>query len=229
MDEKMGEPVTCLRCGRQAEPRGRRPIPGVILNLIRIDHPDWAESDDICLDCLNLYRTEYVNQVLQTDEGDLDVIEKLVTKSFEDAENTAFVEDLRETVTFGNRLADKVAAFGGSWAFIIFFGCVIVVWIGVNTFALTVRFDPFPYILLNLVLSCLAAMQAPVIMMSQNRREAKDRIRAERDYRTNLKAELEIRKLHDKIDHLLTRQMKRLMEVQVIQVEMMSERVSERP
>jgi len=98
MDEKMGEPMKCLRCGRQAEPRGRRPIPGAILNLIRIDHPDWTESDDLCLDCLNFYRTKYVNQVLQTDEGDLDVIEKLVTKSFEDAENTAYLRgDFRKS------------------------------------------------------------------------------------------------------------------------------------
>lgn len=230
IETSMDEITICPTCGRSdvAGLRTQRVIPAAIIQLIHAEKPEWTEADGLCLNCLNRYRTEYVNQVLRSDEGDLDVIEKLVTKSFEDAESSAFVEDLPEALTFGNRLADKVAAFGGSWAFIIFFGCVIVVWITLNTFALAFRFDPFPYILLNLVLSCLAAMQAPVIMMSQNRQEAKDRIRAERDYRTNLKAELEIRKLHDKIDHLLTRQMKRLMEVQVIQVEMMSERITER-
>ncbi len=108
-------------------------------------------------------------------------------------------------LTFGQRLADRVASFGGSWTFILLFGGIITVWIGLNTFLLLRQppFDPYPFILLNLVLSCLAALQAPVIMMSQNRQESKDRRRAQNDYAINLKAEIEIQKLHEKLDALL--------------------------
>jgi uncharacterized membrane protein len=117
-----------------------------------------------------------------------------------------------------------MAEFGGSWRFISLFIAVMVIWIIINTIALLSKpFDPFPYILLNLVLSCLAAIQAPIIMMSQNRQEAKDRLRAEFDYRVNLKAELEIRQLHDKIDHLLEHQWQRLLEIQEIQMELLEE------
>jgi CRP/FNR family transcriptional regulator, cyclic AMP receptor protein len=109
----------------------------------------------------------------------------------------------QELLTFGQRIADKVATFGGSWTFIISFGIVIVCWMATNTILLRHRaFDPYPYILLNLVLSCLAALQAPVIMMSQNRQAAKDRLQADADYEVNLKAELEISNLHKKVDQI---------------------------
>lgn len=108
-----------------------------------------------------------------------------------------------ERLTFGERVADKVAAFGGSWTFIIFFGTVMVSWVIVNSIILARRaFDPFPYILLNLFLSMLAAIQAPVIMMSQNRQAAKDRLKADIQYDVNLKAELEIAQLHQKVDRI---------------------------
>ena len=110
-------------------------------------------------------------------------------------------------MTPGQRLADRIAAVGGSWNFITGFVIVLFAWIAINSIALLSRpFDPYPYILLNLVLSCLAAIQAPVIMMSQNRQETRDRLHAMRDYQVNLKAELEIRHLHQKIDHLLSHQ-----------------------
>jgi uncharacterized membrane protein len=109
----------------------------------------------------------------------------------------------KDSRTFGERLADKVAEFGGSWAFITVFALVLLGWIALNTWLLAERaFDPYPYILLNLMLSCLASIQAPVILMSQNRQAARDRQRAEEDYEINLKAELEIKALHDKIDGL---------------------------
>jgi uncharacterized membrane protein len=117
-----------------------------------------------------------------------------------------------------------VAAFGGSWNFIGLFALVLVVWMAFNIWAATrAVFDPFPFILLNLVLSCLAAVQAPIIMMSQKRQEAKDRLRSENDYRVNLKAELEIRHLHEKVDHIITRQWERLAEIQQIQLEIMQD------
>jgi uncharacterized membrane protein len=121
-------------------------------------------------------------------------------------------------------LSDQIASFGGSWRFIILFGVILVLWIILNAALLLNRgFDPYPFILLNLILSCLAAMQAPIIMMSQNRAELRDRLRSENDYKINLKAELEIRHLHEKIDHLLRRQYNRLFEIQQIQIELLEE------
>src|SRR6202012_4383650 len=126
--------------------------------------------------------------------------------------------------TLGERVADTVADFGGSWTFIVIFFAVLVVWMTFNAWAASRSvFDPYPYILLNLVLSCLAAIQAPIIMMSQNRQEAKDRLRSENDFRVNLKAELEIRHLHDKVDHIITRQWERLAEIQQIQLEILQD------
>jgi len=111
-----------------------------------------------------------------------------------------------ESLTFGQRIADKVAAFGGSWTFIILFSAVIAAWMFVNSSGVITKiFDPFPYILLNLALSALAAIQAPVIMMSQNRQAQKDRIKSELDYEVNLKAELEVANLHRKIDKIYER------------------------
>ncbi|MFL6596135.1 MAG: DUF1003 domain-containing protein, partial [Chthoniobacterales bacterium] len=117
------------------------------------------------------------------------------------------MKNIERKLTFGERLSDHIATFGGSWRFIISFGAVLLLWIAANAFVFMNKgFDPYPFILLNLILSCLAAIQAPIIMMSQNRSEARDRLRAENDYKVNLKAELEIRHLHEKIDHLLRRQ-----------------------
>jgi CRP/FNR family cyclic AMP-dependent transcriptional regulator len=114
--------------------------------------------------------------------------------------------EVAERMTVGERVADKVASFGGSWTFIIIFGAVMLVWVCLNTAALfTHHFDPYPYILLNLFLSMTAAVQAPVIMMSQNRQSAKDRLQADQDYQVNLKAELEVAQLHRKMDHLYER------------------------
>ena len=124
----------------------------------------------------------------------------------------------------GQNIADSVAKFGGSWTFILIFIFILLFWIILNSIALMKKpFDPYPYILLNLVLSCLAALQAPVIMMSQNRQEEKDRIRAENDYQVNLKAEIEIKILHEKLNHLITDQWDRLVEIQEIQLELLED------
>jgi uncharacterized membrane protein len=133
-------------------------------------------------------------------------------------------KQFEKKLTFGEQLSDRIAAFGGSWRFIILFGSVLLVWIVVNSIVLMSRaFDPYPFILMNLILSTIAALQAPVIMMSQNRSEARDRLRGENDYKINLKAELEIRHLHEKLDHLLRRQYNRLFEIQQIQIELLEE------
>lgn len=128
-----------------------------------------------------------------------------------------------ETLTRGQKISDNVAKFGGSWAFIIFFGVVLTLWILFNSLAMVgYQFDPYPFILMNLILSCIAALQAPIIMMSQNRQEEKDRIRNENDYLINLKAELEIRSLHQKMDLLLEEQIKILTESQAKQFELLN-------
>ena len=125
-------------------------------------------------------------------------------------------------MTFGERAADQVAQFGGSWAFILCFAFFCIVWMALNSVQFLFKpFDHYPFILLNLILSCLAAVQAPIILMSQNRIEKKDRLRAEYDYRVNRKAELEIRHIHMKIDQLLIHQWQRLMEIQQDQLALM--------
>ncbi|MCX6262675.1 MAG: DUF1003 domain-containing protein, partial [Bacteroidia bacterium] len=130
----------------------------------------------------------------------------------------------QQILTTGQEIADKVASFGGSWTFIISFGIFILIWISINVFWLVNKsFDPYPFILLNLILSCLAALQAPVIMMSQNRQEEKDRQRSKKDYMINLKSELEIRALQEKVDHFIIDQQQELLEIQKVQVEMMAD------
>jgi uncharacterized membrane protein len=136
--------------------------------------------------------------------------------------------DDNSKLSLGQRVADKVATFGGSWTFIISFGVFLVCWITLNAVFLASRaFDPFPFILLNLILSCIAAMQAPVIMMSQNRQEEKDRERAKKDYMINLKSEVEIRMLHEKIDHMIMHQQQELIEIQKLQIDMMKDILSQ--
>jgi len=128
-----------------------------------------------------------------------------------------------EKLTLGQRLSDKIASLGGSWTFIIIFFLFLAAWVAFNLYSITRPFDPFPFVLLNRILSCIAAMQAPVIMISQNRKEEKDRERSKHDYQVNLKAELEIRMIHEKIDHLILHQQQRLFEIQHIQIEMLQE------
>ncbi len=136
------------------------------------------------------------------------------------------LKDYSEQMTYGQRMADRVASFGGSWTFISIFAAVMVVWVGLNSFVLvTLRkaFDPYPYILLNLVLSMLAAIQAPIILMSQNRQAAKDRLSAEHDYEVNLKSELEIMTLHEKLDSLREKQWRELIAMQQDQLSLLSQ------
>ena len=232
----MGED-TRIVCGVCRLPKGPNEfVPGhavrtAIAELIRKDHPDWDPETPICRDDLNRYRALYVQGVLEAEKGDLSVIEAEVVESLREGEVLArnVNREFEEKRTVGQRLADRLAAFGGSWKFIIIFMSVLFVWIVLNSIVLiTRRFDPFPFILLNLILSCLAALQAPVIMMSQNRQEAKDRLRSENDYRINLKAELEIRHLNEKMDLLMSQQWQRLLEIQRIQVELMEEMTHKR-
>lgn len=219
----------CIVCGPGKRHGAVVPLSSVrepILELIRKDHPEIAPDARICHAHLNRYRDLYVRAAIEADKGQLDELEKDVLRSMQENEilSANADEDFDEKRSVGELLADVIADFGGSWSFIIFFGVVLFGWIALNVAGLfAAPFDPYPFILLNLVLSCLAALQAPIIMMSQNRQEARDRARARNDYKVNLKAELEIRHLHEKLDHLLIHQWQRLMEIQQIQVELMNE------
>jgi len=196
-----------------------------ILNLIQQDYPAITHDSCISESELNLYRQKYITEYLTKEVGELTELEQTVLNSL--TEKTTITDKLdgdeQLPYTFGEKIADKVASFGGSWTFIISFMVFILVWICANIYWLLNKgFDPYPFILLNLILSCIASLQAPVIMMSQNRQEDKDRDRAKKDYMINLKSELEIRTLQDKIDHFIIDQQQELLEIQKVQIEMMN-------
>lgn len=199
-----------------------------ILTLIQNEYPDFDESKFLSISELNMFREKYISNYLVVEIGELSNFEAKVIGSLnEDKSLVNTVEDEIGVRTVGQKVADQVAAFGGSWKFIIFFGVFIFLWILANIYLLLNKgFDPYPFILLNLILSCLAALQAPVIMMSQNRQEEKDRERAKKDYMINLKSELEIRMLHEKLDHLIMRQQEELIEIQKVQIEKMNDILS---
>ena len=201
-----------------------------IFNLIKSEFPGFDLDDFITIDELNQYRRLYLTSLITQEKGEIAAIDKDVMEAIKN--NSILSENIQDEIeadlTFGQKLADNVAAFGGSWTFIITFFSFILIWMIINIWFLAARpFDPFPFILLNLILSCLAAIQAPIIMMSQNRQEQKDRQRSEHDYKINLKAELEIKLLSEKIDHLLAHQNKKLLEIQEIQTDYLEDLMKE--
>jgi uncharacterized membrane protein len=216
----------CQICGcKQSLVRAAAVRPAVVA-LIRAELGEWSDAGWICASDVSTYRNRYVRSLLEEDKGELTMIEHEVLESLQtqDLLATNVESEFESTRTLGQRVADKMASFGGSWPFLFVFAFVLFGWLFINSVLLATRpFDPYPYILLNLILSCLAAIQAPVIMMSQNRQEERDRLRSIHDYQINLKAELEIRQLHQKIDHLLSHQWERLVEIQEIQMELMDE------
>lgn len=197
-----------------------------LADRIRQDHPSLEDHGRISRAAVDQYRLRYVEELLRQERGELSRLDKEMARSLaEGVPVTINVEEnYDESRTLGERLSDGLAAFGGSWPSLIVFALGLGAWILINALRGPDAFDSYPYILLNLLLSCLAAVQAPIIMMSQRRQEAKDRLRSLNDYQVNLKAELEIRHLHDKIDHLITRQWERLAEIQELQIELLQER-----
>jgi uncharacterized membrane protein len=197
-----------------------------LVDRIMQDYPTLASDARISRGAVDHYRTLYVEELLRQERGELTKLDKEVARSLAEGAmvSTNPEENYDENRTLGEHLSDALAAFGGSWPFLIVFGLGLATWIIVNVAEKQDAFDPYPYILLNLILSCIAAIQAPIIMMSQKRQEAKDRLRSLNDYRVNLKAELEIRHLHEKVDHLITRQWERLAEIQELQIELLQER-----
>jgi uncharacterized membrane protein len=215
--------TTCALCGTAMVRRD-----GVSLDVIRpdmaamimVDHPDMDPSALICRADLARYRRKYLEHILTDEAGRLSALDREVIDALASGQVLAQAPENDEDMTaysFGDRMSDRVAAFGGSWTFIIGFVVTLLAWMLLNVTGLLFRvFDPYPFIFLNLILSCVAALQAPIIMMSQRRQDEKDRIRAESDYRINLKSELEIRSLHEKIDH----QWEHLLRIQRAQLDM---------
>lgn len=167
-----------------------------------------------------------IDELLSSENEHLNKLHQIVRETLK--EEKLIIHNLLnpplEVLSQGQKISDKVAIFGGSWRFIILFGIILTLWIIFNAVAIgTYKFDPYPFILMNLILSCIAALQAPIIMMSQNRQEEKDRMRSENDYLINLKAEMQIRSLHQKMDLLLEEQIKTLFDTQQKQFDLLKE------
>jgi uncharacterized membrane protein len=225
----MTQEIKCTVCGKDFPAESMISGIGIrheIEDLIHSEHPDWSDDSFICENDFSSYRRKYILGLVSEEQGEIRKLEQEVVESIHASDllskniNVSYTEEL----SIGARISDQVAKFGGSWKFIITFFVILAGWIILNSIALLQKnFDPYPFILMNLILSCVAAIQAPIIMMSQNRQEAKDRIRSDNDYKVNLKAEIEIRTLHEKIDHLLLDQWSRMMQIQQVQLDMLEE------
>ena len=224
------ERIACALC-EKLHPRGKTTMASSLRPSLyehaQAAHPErWGPQARVCKGCLDQERVKFVVGRLQAERGELSDVEADIAQK---AAHHLIVaehidEEFEKRATFGQHVADGMARVGGSWPFLAAFFAVLVGWIVLNGMLLREKaFDPYPYILLNLVLSCLAAVQAPVIMMSQNRFAARDRAQADQDFRTNLKAEIEIVALHEKIDHLLHAQYQRLVELQEVQLDLLQE------
>ncbi len=222
-------PAPCAICGQtfpRADLRSLATQTRGTRAAVLAERPDLPPDALICAQDLARARRRHLEDLLEAERGALTTLDQAVLDSLQSGmpvvQDTE--ADFADDRTVGETAADALARFGGSWAFIIGFAVVLMCWMALNvTGALFGTFDPYPFILLNLVLSSLAAIQAPVIMMSQRRQEEKDRLRGENDYRVNLKAELEIRHLHDKLDQHLARQWERLAAIQRLQIELLEE------
>lgn len=219
----------CQICGKdesKAEIFSATIVRPALSKIIKETFSNWSKTSFICADDLRMYRNKSLLKLMEDEKGELTKLEKDVIDKLTDYETISIniYKEFEGELTFGQKVSDKIASFGGSWRFIFLFTFVLIIWISINSYLLLSRpFDPFPYILLNLILSCIAAIQAPVIMMSQNRQEARDRKRSEADYKINLKSELELRQLHQKVDHLLSQQWERMVEIQELQLEVLEE------
>jgi uncharacterized membrane protein len=218
----------CVLCGEQ--PRdlivAASVRPQVAAHITEHFPEQWTGSGFICRRCLNRERLDYVTERLKQERGVLSSVEaEVAAKAGQHlliARNID--EQFQKEITLGQRAADAVARVGGSWTFVLSFLAFLVCWMALSSLILYEHsFDPYPYILLNLVLSCLAALQAPIIMMSQNRASERDRVESTHDYETDLKAEIEIASLHDKVDHLLHVQWERMVELQEMQMDLLTE------
>jgi uncharacterized membrane protein len=223
------KPLICQLCKKHINKSDLLPLELVdtaLLEFIKEKYPECSKEGYICKKDLKKIRVLYMEEILRREKGEFTTLENKVFDSLKEQEIISKNVNLEfdRQLTLGERLSDRLASFGGSWRFISIFFIFLVIWMVINSISLIGKtFDPYPFILLNLILSCLAAIQAPIIMMSQNRQESKDRLRSRNDYIINLKAELEIRNLNEKVDKLLFHQWERLMEIQKMQMEILSE------
>lgn len=224
----MGEDkkMRCCACGKEFDSEEVFPISLLRESVAKEGkhlYRTWDPNGHICQEHLRYLRAHRIEKLLTLDKGELTGLDEQVVKSLKDHEIIAvnINSKFQKQLTIGEKISDQIAQFGGSWTFILTFLAIILVWMTINVVGVFKQpFDPYPFILLNLFLSCLAAFQAPIIMMSQNRQSEKDRLRADDDYRTNLKAELEIRHIHAKLDQFTKKQWDRLMEIQQIQIDL---------
>jgi uncharacterized membrane protein len=228
--KRLANPETCFVCGRiglfPELVRAGIARPSLAEQISQKTGVAWKADGRICQHCLSAGRNERLLERMRAERGRLTTLDEEVARRIAQRESILLTEEPNEVPTLGGRVADAVARTGGSWPFVLTFLGMLLVWTVANTFWLRDRgFDPYPYILLNLVLSCVAALQAPIIMMSQNRAEKRDRRRAESDYRVNLKAEIEILTLHDKVDHLLHTQYEEMIELQEAELDLLEQLV----
>ena len=214
-----------ISLGNGIQLAGARPS---LFKSILARHPGVSRADEICHPCHYAEREQLLLARLGAERGELSSLEREVARRTAKGQLVAqqIDEEFDRSATLGNRAADKVASRGGSWTFVISLVVSLVIWMLLNAHAGTAAWDPYPFILLNLLLSCIAALQAPMILMSQNRAGQRDRSKAEQDFLVNLKAEIEIAALHEKMDHLLHVQWEELVEMQELQLEMLREIVA---
>ena len=223
------ETFPCQICGEHRTKTGLvngELVDASIADLITKEYPAWSPGGYICRPDPNRFRKQYVREEVEKEKEKCASLEGTVDNDLNVEDHLPGNDNLEydDELTFGERLADSIAGFAGSWTFIGAFAGVILLWVIVNSYVLLARpFDPYPFILLNLFLSMLAAVQAPVIIMSQNRQEIRDRLHADRDYEVSIHTDREIHLLHRKMDHLMANQGQKLLEIQQIQLDLMDE------
>lgn len=227
----MGEKLKkrCLVCEEEFNVGDLYPLALIRNNVFALaekKYPNLSREGFVCFPDLRKISALHFEEILKKEKGALTELEEEVLQSLkqQDLLSENINEEFEERLTLGEKFADKIARFGGSWTFISIFGFVLICWMGFNSLQfLREPFDPYPYILLNLVLSCLAAIQAPIIMMSQNRQASKDRLSQESDYQINLKSELQIRQLNARLELFMKHQWQKMHELSRTQEEILNE------
>jgi uncharacterized membrane protein len=223
------ETFPCRICGLQKRKDDLVPaerIPASIVDIIVKEYPEWSPEGYICRADLDRIMIQYVRDVVEHEKNGYASLEGTINNDIRVEDHLPKNENVEyeKSMTFGEHISDTLAGFAGSWTFLLVFAGLLFLWVILNSYILLSRpFDPYPYILLNLVLSVIAAVQAPVIIMSQNRQEARDRLHAERDFQVSIHTDAEIHRLHKKIDFLMANQGQKLLEIQNIQIELIEE------
>jgi uncharacterized membrane protein len=223
------ETFPCRICGVKEKKEDLVPaerIPASIVDCIIRECPEWSPEGFICQTDLDRFMIQYARDVVDQERAGYASLEGTINGDIRVEDHLPKNDNVEyeKAMTLGERVSDSLAGFAGSWTFILVFAGLLVLWIVLNSYILLARpFDPYPYILLNLVLSIIAAVQAPVIIMSQNRQEVRDRLHAERDFQVSIHTDAEIHRLHKKIDYLMTDQGQKILEIQNIQLELIEE------